>query len=395
MTKLAEVLHVPVSICDEHGLVVASTMQDQLDDWRAGLTGDVDGKPTRVPFPHPVGPFAGQVLIHDGGRETGLSPRLTKALVEMVVNQIATAEWLPAQTELKNKFVFDLLHGRVVDEEAIIREGQILGMDFSQPRAVMLVDINSAIPAPGSDGEREPGGSHYLRTRQLAHVAISSIVGFFELPDDTICAHIGSGEVVVLKAVSAHTLRRWGDPPASTVPADSWVDLIALRRAATALAGRLSRDMQAPVPIGIGRFHGRTSGLVRSYEDARIALNVGRKFYGDDGVYSIDTLGLLAFVSGADERTKQDLARHLLYPLDNEPELLATLAAFFARECCATTTAGDLSIHRNTLNYRLSKIAALVGLDPRNFDDAIQLRIALMLQSSQQPDGPVQEALPA
>jgi carbohydrate diacid regulator len=395
MIKLAEVLHAHVSVCNDQDLIVASTVRDYVGRLHGSLADDLNGTGTCVPFPHPVGSFIGKVVIHDGHRESGLSPRLTGALVEMVVNQVATAEWLPAQTELKNKFVYDLLHGRLDDEESIIREGQILGMDFTQPRAVMLVDISGAIPTPNLDGSDEPGNSQYLRTRQLAHIAISSIVGFFELPDDTVCAHIGGGEVVVLKAVSAQTLRRWADTPEEGGPADSWVDLIALRRAATALASRLARDMGLPVPIGIGRFHGRSRGLIRSYEDARIALNVGRKFYGDDGVYSIDALGLLAFVSGADERTKQDLAQHLLYPLDGEPDLLATLAAFFEQQCCASTTASGLSIHRNTLNYRLSKIAGLVGLDPRNFDDAIQLRIALMLQSSRRQSAPDTESLTA
>ena len=40
-----------------------------------------------------------------------------------------------------------------------------------------------------------------------------------------------------------------------------------------------------------------------------------------------------------------------------------------------------LSIHRNTLSYRLDKIASLTGLDPRRFDDAVQIRLAVVLRS--------------
>jgi carbohydrate diacid regulator len=92
-------------------------------------------------------------------------------------------------------------------------------------------------------------------------------------------------------------------------------------------------------------------------------------------------LGIAAFVGVADESTKVDLAKYLLSPLDHEPELLATLDAFFVENCCPSSTAKRLSIHRNTLSYRLDKIFSLTGLDPRTFDDAVQMRLSLVLRS--------------
>lgn len=89
---------------------------------------------------------------------------------------------------------------------------------------------------------------------------------------------------------------------------------------------------------------------------------------------------MAAFIGIADERTKQDLAAHLLSPLDHEPDLLATLLVFFDSDCNASTTATRLSIHRNTLGYRFDKIASRTGLDPRHFDHAVQIRLALLLR---------------
>jgi carbohydrate diacid regulator len=98
-------------------------------------------------------------------------------------------------------------------------------------------------------------------------------------------------------------------------------------------------------------------------------------------VYCLDDLGVAAFVGIADEATKIDLAKHLLSPLDQEPELIDTLRVFFEENCYPSSTASQLSIHRNTLSYRLDKIASLTGLNPRQFDDAIQIRLALLLRS--------------
>ena len=37
----------------------------------------------------------------------------------------------------------------------------------------------------------------------------------------------------------------------------------------------------------------------------------------------------------------------------------------------------------DTLGYRLDKVALLTGLDPRHFDDAVQIRLSLLLRALQ------------
>jgi carbohydrate diacid regulator len=133
--------------------------------------------------------------------------------------------------------------------------------------------------------------------------------------------------------------------------------------------------------VGIGRYHPGVCGLARSYQDARAALSLGSRFHGQNGVHCLDSLGIAAFVGVSDERTKIDLATYLLSPLDHEPELLETLNVFFAADCSPSQTAARVSIHRNTLSYRFDKITSLTGLDPRRFDDAVQIRLALLLRS--------------
>jgi len=125
--------------------------------------------------------------------------------------------------------------------------------------------------------------------------------------------------------------------------------------------------------MGIGRYHPGIQGLARSYQDARAALSLGHRFQGQNQVHCLDNLGVAAFVGISDESTKIDLAKHLLTPLDQESELIDTLRTFFAEDCYPSSTASKLSIHRNTLSYRLDKITSLTGLNPRRFDDAVQI----------------------
>lgn len=377
--KLHDLLKAPVLLVNYDGLVIASSHQPDVGQPLHGVLPDGTPPLVRMPLSFDCDRLAGEVIVSQGDELTPASARLTRALVEEVINHITIAEWLPAQTELKNKFIYDTLHGKITDPGELLREAQILGMDLSQPRAVILVNARDYI-YPSVRESWTVGETSHVRARQRARFIVSSIVGFFELPDDTICADIGDGEIAVLKASSHQTLRRWSDDDAGT-SADTWVDLPALRRAATALLKRLRNDTQASISIGIGRYHPGTDGLARSYNDARIALTIGSRYYGTDRVHSVDDLGLAAFVGSADERTKADLASHLLNPLRDEPDLLETLTVFFEEACCPSLAASRLAIHRNTLGHRLGKIALLVGLDPRDFDDAVQLRVALLVQS--------------
>jgi len=121
--------------------------------------------------------------------------------------------------------------------------------------------------------------------------------------------------------------------------------------------------------------------------DSRLArLSPCHSSNGRNQVHCLDSLGVAAFVGVSDERTKIDLATYLLSPLDHEPDLLKTLDACFATDLSPSRAARALSIHRNTLSYRLDKVASLTGLDPRRFDDAVQIRLALLLRCL--PNGP-------
>lgn len=290
---------------------------------------------------------------------------------------------LPSQHMIKNRFIYNLLHGLVDDEMAILRDARLLGLDFSPPRAVILIAAADYILAPL---HTTPGEAADAQIRHRAEAVISSVVSFFHLPNDTICAYLGDGQVAVLKASDTKNLVSWveqQDAPAASNSASSWANLTALKRAGNALLRHVRQDIGAAISIGIGRYHPGIRELTRSYADARAALSLGHRFHGPNGVYCLDGLGIAAFVGVSDEQTKIDLAKHLLSPLTHAPELIETLTVFFAQNCVPSDTAAALSIHRNTLSYRLDKITALTGLNPRNFDDAVQVRLALALRHLQ------------
>jgi len=377
--RVAELLCVEVFAIDQHSMVIASSKPQLVGLPWYQIRSKKEINYLRVPLS--LEAQTGEVIVGEPLNEEVISPRLAQVLVEMVINQTAVIDGLPNQHQLKNKFIYDLLYGLVADEANVLRQAKLLGLDLSPPRAVILIDAADYILGSSSSQplQQETVES---RVRRRAQLVIGSVVGFFHLPNDTICAYIGDGEVAVLKASDTKNLVTWancGDVPEPS--SSSWANLTALNRAAESLLGRLRGDTGASISIGIGRYHPGIRGLARSYQDAQAALSLGCRFHSRNQVHCLDRLGIAAFIGVPDERTKIELATHLLSPLDHEPELLATLNTFFAADCYPSSTASRLSIHRNTLSYRLEKITSLTGLDPRRFDDAVQIRLALLLRS--------------
>lgn len=306
-------------------------------------------------------------------------PDLVQALIELIINQVTVINQIPNQQQLARRFVYTLLFDPVTDEAAVLRHGNAIGVDLTIPRAVLLIDASEYIL--GANRVNEVSADAAL-VHKRAEAVIGHIVDFFHLPHATICTYIGDGEIVVLKASTTKDLSAWTDrEEAEGLPIASWANLTALKRAAAALLARLRNSTGSPITLGIGRYYPGIDGLPRSYQDARAALSLGRQSQGANRVHCLDALGIAAFVGVSDVRTKLDLATHLLSPLDHEDELLLTLQVFFEQDCCMTSTAYRLGIHRNTLNYRLDKVATLTGLDPHRFDDAVQIRLALELRS--------------
>ena len=330
----------------------------------------------RVPFV--LQDQSGEVIIADWAESRTAAPEIVHRMIDLLINQARVVSGLPSQADLRNRFIHDLLHGMGGKEADMRRTGHILGLSFKAPRAVLLLDAAHYLLAPINQGWPESAEGRAHRRGQMV---ITSIVRFFSRPGDVVCADIGDGQIAVLKTARPEDLALWAEQGYDIRQELPWPLVDGLKHSATGLLARLYNETEMPMTAGIGRYYTGIRGLMRSYREARGALRLGRDIYGPNRVYTLDRMLLAAFVGLNEGRTKCDLARQLLRPLDAEPELRGTLAAYFAESCVPSTTAQRLAIHRNTLSYRLDKINTLTGLDPRNFEEAVQLRLALLLNA--------------
>lgn len=148
-------------------------------------------------------------------------------------------------------------------------------------------------------------------------------------------------------------------------------------------ADTLSTEFYAKVNVGIGTVVYNIKDLARSYKEAQTAIEVGKVFDTEKTVISYDNLGIGRLVyqlpTTLCEMFLNEVFKHgSLESLDRET--LMTIQCFFENNLNVSETSRRLFVHRNTLVYRLEKIRKITGLDLREFDNAITLKVALMVK---------------
>lgn len=123
--------------------------------------------------------------------------------------------------------------------------------------------------------------------------------------------------------------------------------------------------------------------LSDSLKEARAAMEVGKIFYSDRRTTTYSSLGIGRLIYQIPRPLCQMYLNEVFggeFPAVFDEETLNLVEKFFENNLNTSETARKLYIHRNTLIYRLDKIQKETGLDLRTFDDAVSLKIALLVR---------------
>ena len=136
--------------------------------------------------------------------------------------------------------------------------------------------------------------------------------------------------------------------------------------------------------ISYGNPAAELKDLSRSYKEAGLAMDVGRIFYNDLKIMAYSKLGIGRLIY----QLPITLCRMFINevfgkndPNDLDEETIQTIDQFFEDSLNISEASRNLFIHRNTLVYRLDKLEKTLGLNIRNFDDAMTLKLALMVDT--------------
>lgn len=136
------------------------------------------------------------------------------------------------------------------------------------------------------------------------------------------------------------------------------------------------------VYVGISNPRDDLVSIPEAYEEARSAINVGRVYHSNRTVFTYRNLLLERFLS----EVPGDMCGGYNAMIFNRKtarlfndEMVHTIETFFDNSLNLSETARKLYIHRNTLVYRLEKVQRAIGLDLRNFDDAVTFKMMMLL----------------
>jgi purine catabolism regulator len=128
--------------------------------------------------------------------------------------------------------------------------------------------------------------------------------------------------------------------------------------------------------IGIGGAYTKPNGLRWSYFEARDAASHGLP------VNEPERLSLTSLLLASEDVPLTDMANESLSPLRtfdaaHGSELMTTLESYLTNNGSVAAVAESLTLHRNTVRYRLAQITELTGYDPAVTADRVQLWLAL------------------
>ena len=139
--------------------------------------------------------------------------------------------------------------------------------------------------------------------------------------------------------------------------------------------------------LGVSRVFRSAAGVARAYEEARKALQIGRRVAGPGQVTLFETLGvfrLLSLIEDTDElRTfaTDTLGGVLVLKPDERSELLRTLEVLLDTRLNVAKAAHIQHLHYNTMRYRIHKLERLVGPFTSDLRLCLQLAVALQILS--------------
>ena len=209
-------------------------------------------------------------------------------------------------------------------------------------------------------------------------------------PDDE--EAYGAGPASLLGEAEEHLLR--AAPAALTVVRDTETvavvpepdDPVAV---GAACARRLARgrvpdpDAQWPVTVAVGGSAREPVALARSYEQARRTLAAARRLGRSGRVLRFDDLGVhRLLLQIPDPEAARAFAREVLGRLatdrsERTVELVRTLARYFREDGSPQRVARALSVHPNTVGYRLRRAEELSGLRLDSYRDRLAAQVAL------------------
>jgi len=374
--KAHAILKRDILLADLSGQLLASNTNSQrmfiaeaLNVAQTGhpITAELEDRKTKWwPFVYEDQTIAVFGLSLDSGPITQEAMTLLQGLSEVIVYQHFLLDKIQSAERVRADFIREALTAPSIDVEAIYRQSDILQLNLRAPQAIILMQLDGLEEAVHARHGNLSAEERQLQLDTVTENISTHLRERLQGQQENLVAYLGSDRFVLLKGIGGESLTTFNTIKFMGERGDHTFDIL--------------RKLSLPhtITVGVGQYYPDLRGLRKSYQDAKLALEVGSKVWGPSKVYHIKRVGMFITLANTSQDRKAELAHQILSPLLRDEQLFKTVQAFLASGLNLTEAAEKLHIHRNTLIYRLDKTKKLINLDPRHFDDALQIKLGLM-----------------
>lgn len=293
-----------------------------------------------------------------------VADRAASVLAIELAKQSAVVE---ARLRVQGDFLTDLLDTPTVPDETVIERARRLGYDLNRPHLVFVL-------RPRPDALENANGQATRTQQRFVDAARRRLV----MTDVTTLVRERDGAVQVLLPC-----------PPEIEPTNADAALTWIERLRSALEESLAPDAIGIV-AGIGRTPTAESTPYAAIREALRAADIAASIASESAAtLHFARLGALRLIFHlADNPELRAFQRDVLGPLEasdaaRRSEFVRTLDAFLRAGGNHMRAARDLSVHRNTLIYRLERIQELLGgSDLEDPETRLNLQLALKIRAA-------------
>lgn len=239
---------------------------------------------------------------------------------------------------------------RVGSGELIIMQAKELGFNILKCRIAIVIEMNR--------WSNEAAESAFQRMLREVRTSFSN-------PRNVICPQENYRVTILLSASSDRDPDKIHE--AAEVLSKDFLDSIG------------AKGILADVSVGFSAFD--LQGLSRSINSARNSLRLAKQL-GTKGMIRSEKFTGEALLDALPPGVREEYVTRILKGLSSRNdfnEMKETFLAWCRSPFASGNVAENLSMHRNSLQYRLKKIRSLTGKDPWNFKDAFELWAAFVI----------------
>lgn len=273
---------------------------------------------------------------------------------EMMMEQTQLFQEISYDNRLKEELILTLIEKEILPD-SMVQWVKRLDIDLNLPRVVGMIEVDSG--QLGIDTAMSELQNLQIQVQTLSKHNLVAIKSITEL-------------VILIPALNRYG--RW--------------DLLEHKKKLEQLVIDIKNTTQLDIRISLGNYFDQNNyPLVKSYQTAKTTMLIGKQRMPNIRNYYYQQLILPVLLHGLSYDWQ---AEELLLPLkklkmdDNNGVLLKTLQTWFKNNLHNSNVSNELFIHRNTLEYRLNKIAKITGLNLTKLDDRLLLYIALQLDKN-------------